>query len=878
MHITLSGYYGFDNAGDEALLSAITSSINRLDENADFTILSGAPDKTQTQHNRSAVYYLNPFKIIKTIKNTDLLISGGGSIFQDITSGRSLPYYICVVMLARYYDKPVIFYAQGVGPINRGFSRFLMRLVGNHATMITLRDKDSMDYLHSIGVNQPPMQVTADPVFALQPADEDITDMRRLLAGKNPGGRPLIGVALRDWPALDGYQEQLAVLLDEYYSQGYGILFIPMSYPDDIKTGAGVAELMQSPSVMLDDALSCRRLLAVIGECTLLIGMRLHALIFAANRGIPFAGISYDPKVASFLHMFEQEPLPATTDGMRAYITPLLNREKSQDELTNQARTLQVQADENARLALSLITPMAESNETVAAPENGNVPDVRDDAILSAEANRATGRNFIWVSLAIFFSKLLGFSREIVIAATLGTTKIADAFHAIFGLPNLLFTGIGNALMAVNIPDLTKLLRENKAEERKAYVANFMTQISLFCGLLSILGVVLAPWITRFIAPGLETQAMDIAIMLCRIMIPCLLFVNLAYFSMGILQTHGFFILSSLISIPFNILIILSMVFFGDDVIMIGYMTTAGWFLQFFIQYPRMRKLGYRLFGRISFLSPQAKNLYRNLLPILLGYSVLQICLLIDRNFGTRLDEGTASALAAGSNLFLTITSVFVVAMSYVIFPRLSKFCQERDYAKIRHLIGTVFQILFFVLLPYMLLIIFFHREIIMIVYERGVFTSESTYITATAFLFYSFASVGYACQEIFNRVFYAFKKYRVPMYTSVFCILLNIVLNFFLFARHGIAGISLSTAFCMLLYAVILYLFLRREIGGMGLSLLFGLAKSALPLLVMLCVILAGRYFGGDSIIVTLGVMAAGGLAYLGVALYMGAAKLFAR
>jgi putative peptidoglycan lipid II flippase len=552
----------------------------------------------------------------------------------------------------------------------------------------------------------------------------------------------------------------------------------------------------------------------------------------------------------------------------------LLLRDVSNGEAAEQTRDLHRQADENARLALSLVKNTGEAAPAGAPPPGNDIP------VFSTEAQRATGRNFLWVSIAIFFSKVLGFFREIVIASVLGTDRIADMFGVIFGLPNLLFTGIGNALSAVNIPDLTKFLREDDTSGRKAYVTNLFTQLTLFCGLLSLAGVVLAPFVVRMYAPDLEPRVMGIAITLSMIMIPCLLFVNLAYFSMGILQAHGFFLLSSVISIPFNILIIVSIFIFGGDVLVIGYMTTAGWFLQFFIQYPRLRRMGYRMLGRISLASPQARNLYRNLLPILLGYSVLQICLLVDRTFfGIRLDEGSAAALNYGSNLFITITSVFVVAMSFVIFPRLSKYCQERDAARLRELIGTVFQMLFFILLPYILLVAFFNREIIAVVYERGSFDAASTSKTATAFLFYSFAAIGYACQEIFNRVFYAFKRYRVPMYTSLLCIGLNIVLNFVLFRPFGIAGISLSTAFCLFLYAAVLYGFLRREIGGgMGLSLLFGFARVLPSLLVMLAVILTGRWLGGDSLAMVIGTAGAGGAAYLAVAFLTGAGKIFAR
>jgi putative peptidoglycan lipid II flippase len=875
--ITLSGNYGFDNAGDEALLSAITASIRRLRPDAEFVVLSGAPEKTRSVHGIPAVYYLNPWRVLRAIQACDLLISGGGSIFQDVTSGRSLPYYISVVALACLTGKPVIFYAQGVGPINRHVSKFLMRMVANHANMITLRDQDSLEYLRALGVTRPPMRVTADPVFALEPEEADRQYIRQYLRDTGAGHQPLIGVALREWEPLEGFQSGLAALLDHYCVQGYQILFIPMAFPDDIAAGEKTAALMQSPALILREHFSSRQHLALISELELMIGMRLHALIFAASRGIPMAGVSYDPKIDAFLKMFDLEALAPDADAMQAQIDPLLQPGPWQEASADRAAAMRLQAAENAELALSLLNIPSPEAEEAAKPEP-DIPAAVTGAATGTD-DGSTGRNFISVAVAIFFSKVLGFLRDVLFASTFGTTIIADAYQTIFGLPSLLFSSVGNALSSVNIPDLTYFLHRRTSADRQDYIANLFAQITLIFGLLSLAGIMLAPWITRLLAPGLETSAAQVASALFRIMTPCLLFVNLTYFSAGILQVHGFFLLSSLVSIPFNVLIILALFLRGDDIVFIGYMTTAGWFLQFFIQYPRLRRLGYRLRGGISFTEPHIKNIYRNLLPILLGNSVLQLCLIADRSFGTRLSEGTSSALAFGSNLFITITSVFVVAMSTVVFPRLSQYCLVKDYPRIRDLVSMIFQILLFILLPYLILIIAFHREIIMLVYERGAFDQVSTNMTASSFLFYSLSVGGYACQEIFNRVFYAFKQYRLPMLVSLLCVGINLALDSLLYQTYGIMGISLSTSACMLLYAGLMFCLLRRQIGpGMGASLLRFCLRLGVPLGVMLLLVLWGRHQGNGSLSSMLLTIVVSGGAYLAVAYGMGFGKILRR
>ncbi|WP_276661452.1 polysaccharide pyruvyl transferase CsaB [Syntrophomonas wolfei] len=355
MRIALSGYYGFDNAGDEALLSAITSTIKKLEPAADFVVFSGHPRKTSSLHGIRAVYYLHPGQILRELFRADLLISGGGSIFQDITSARSLPYYISVVALAKFLGKPVIFYAQGVGPINRSLSKFLMRLVGNRVDLITLRDHDSAVYLERLGVSRPPMIITSDPVFSLQPEPGVREEMDKLLQEMGLRGQVLVGVAVRQWLALEGYQESLARVLDELAERGCRILFIPMAYPEDIPAARKVMNLMKNDAWLLERPLGAREHLALIAHLDIMIGMRLHALIFAASQGVPFAGISYDPKVDAFLKLFEMKPLPLAYEDMKAEIERVLEDNEWRERIRQRAGEMREKSVENARLALSLL-------------------------------------------------------------------------------------------------------------------------------------------------------------------------------------------------------------------------------------------------------------------------------------------------------------------------------------------------------------------------------------------------------------------------------------------------------------------------------------------------------------------------------------------
>jgi len=463
--------------------------------------------------------------------------------------------------------------------------------------------------------------------------------------------------------------------------------------------------------------------------------------------------------------------------------------------------------------------------------------------------SRTTGRNFIGVTITIFAAKLLGFVREIAFASIFGTSILTDIYQTVFSLPSLLFSSIGTALSSVNIPNLTYYVTSMTKEERDRYIAVLYAQITLWAAVISVAGIVFAPAVAKLIAPGLEGEAASIAVIITRVMMPTFLFVNLTFVTTGVLQVHGHFLRAAAISIPYNILIIASLFLKGDDILFISYVTTIGWLLQFLFQVPVLLKEKYRL----SFL--KIKNSYmakmlKQLVPVLLGNSLLQLCLIIDRSFGTHLDEGTTAALSFGSNLFVTITSIFIVAMSSVVFPRISKYCLDRDFMQLCYLLSNVWKMLLFILLPYLVLVAAYHNEIIALIYERGAFTSRSTMMTGCAFLFYSFAVIGYAGQEIFNRVYYALKKFSIPMTVSLVCLAVNVFLDI-IFLKSGIIALSGATAGSLLLYAAIMTTLVTKEVGTfLTKDFMLYLLKLLIPVTLMLVVIIGFKRLDFDGLL----------------------------
>lgn len=301
MHIVLSGYYGFDNVGDDAILLSIIQGLKKWQHDIEITVLSNNPSATEQTYGLKAVNRWKMKEIHQLLKTADGLISGGGSLMQDQTGMKTIPYYAGVIQIAKWLKKPVFVYAQGMGPINHTLSKFIVRKTFNKVDQITIRDKASQTLLTEIGVRKE-VKIVPDPVMGLNGGDFHC----EWLEHESLTAESYISVSVRDWPSTIAYKEKIAHSLDQLVRQGEQIVFLPMHGEHDLKTSQEVAALMQEKSLIAPSDLSIEEKIAVIGQSQLLIGMRLHSLIFSAIYATPFIAISYDPKIDAFADIVDQ--------------------------------------------------------------------------------------------------------------------------------------------------------------------------------------------------------------------------------------------------------------------------------------------------------------------------------------------------------------------------------------------------------------------------------------------------------------------------------------------------------------------------------------------------------------------------------------------
>lgn len=316
-NILICGYYGFDNAGDEAVLFSILRDLRTvLGEDIDITVLSNDVQTTEERYKVKAVNRWGKRGLLEAIKACDLFISGGGSLLQDVTSKNGILYYLGLIAVAKYYKKPVLIYAQGIGPINSSRNRFLTAKLLNKASGITVRDKESADELQAMGVNKA-IVVTADPVLSVGRYGADPTAGKEILRHYGwDEEKKTLAVSLRPWANEQKFVEQVAIACVQMQREGWQLVFLPMQQKQDEKISEEAAfkvkELSGEMPIVIKEQLIPSEVISVLQNADMVLGMRLHALIIGAALSKPVVGIEYDPKISAFMDSIKNpsyEPL-----------------------------------------------------------------------------------------------------------------------------------------------------------------------------------------------------------------------------------------------------------------------------------------------------------------------------------------------------------------------------------------------------------------------------------------------------------------------------------------------------------------------------------------------------------------------------------------
>ena len=358
--VLISGYYGFKNSGDDALLRAITNDLKKYKQDIKIVVLSRNPRETTAVYGVKAINRMNLFSVLFALFRCRMVISGGGTLIQDGTSTKSLLYYLAIISAAKLFGKKVMLYSNGIGPLKaENIPR--TRRVLDKVDVITLRDKMSYDALCAMEVSGPEIKLTADPAFALDAADSTIA--RNILdqAGV-PREKKILGICVRPWSRLSPEFEAAVAAAADYAADKYGFypVFLPMQKQNDTEITNRIIARMKNDAQLVQADVEIPALLSVFGEMSLCIGMRLHSLIYAAAREVPVIGLVYDPKITGVMDYMNQQQYLAAESLAAGQLEGMIDRcmenyDGYRKELKENVEALRKKAEENAKYAVELL-------------------------------------------------------------------------------------------------------------------------------------------------------------------------------------------------------------------------------------------------------------------------------------------------------------------------------------------------------------------------------------------------------------------------------------------------------------------------------------------------------------------------------------------
>ena len=829
-NILISGYYGFDNIGDESILRTLITSLREKIPDCSLTVLSHNPASTREKYGVEAVERMSPGAILRAVRQCDMLISGGGSLLQDVTSSKSIHYYLFIIRLAKLLGKKVFIYSQGIGPIDHAFNRRATARALKKADGIVVRDERSAKLLEQIGLPQERIVITADPVIRMKRPDRTVGREILARAGIKKDGRLTVGWAIReknrDSTFVREITECIRWLRENYDAES---VLIPFHYEEDREVCSVIAERTNGAAKCLSEKYLSEDMLSIIGNMDVLVGVRLHSMIYAAIMGVPIIGVSYDPKCTAFLNSVGLDSLSTretfSAEAFKAEFARVLETGKEQTAaVAENMRRLQKELDTNEEMIRDIME--GQKKGKAAAGEAA-----------STRTAGAIGLVFILTLVA----KLLGVVREMLQANYFGTGIDADLYTASYNSTLYLFTTVCYALCIAAVPILTQEFAAKR--ERGIRAANNLVTITLL-GSLGVVGVwqVLASTPLVGILWDVAESELPRLVGYIRIMSCALPIVAMAYLMVALFQATDHYELQGSMSIPYNVFLAVFLFLFGSKLGIGGIVvaSTFAWLLQLGMSLPYAHKENYRYRPALDLRADYIGRYFKTAAVSVLTTSVFLFCYLIDTSTASAFDSGAVSSFYYADKLFTPLTTTVLYSISAVMFPRFNREFTKDDTGSYLSYIWNVTENTLLFIFPVCAMMSAFGTDIIRVIFESGSFTAESTEVTGNIFGMYALGMSAFAVLDLLNKAYYAMKKTLVPLLINLGILVLNLILNSLFDTGSGVA-LATSAAITVGALVMIAELFRGRKIVRI-VPLAKGLASAGAMAVVL---------YGGHSLLV---------------------------
>jgi putative peptidoglycan lipid II flippase len=450
------------------------------------------------------------------------------------------------------------------------------------------------------------------------------------------------------------------------------------------------------------------------------------------------------------------------------------------------------------------------------------------------------------ISIATMASRILGVARETVLAAMFGAGTEMDAFNVAFRVPNLLRDLFAEgAMTAAFVPTFTRALTQRGRDAAWRLANLVINALLIVTGVIVVLGILFAYPITNSIAPRFAEVPgkLELTTELTRIMLPFLTTVAVSVAMMGMLNSLHRFFIPALSPAMFNIATIFCafavvplMPLVGlPPVAAIAMATLLGGLGQMLLQWPLLKREGFRYRPLVDFADPELREVLRLMVPGTIGLAAVQINVFVNTYLATTQQEGAVSWLNYAFRLMYLPIGLFGVSIATAALPDISRHAATADMARLRRTVAGALRMMLMLNVPATIGLIVLARPIVSLILERHRFTSVDTVATAAALMCYAPGLLGYSAVKIASPTFYSLRDSRTPVLVSVGAVLANLGINLGLVRVMGYRGLALGTALAALFNAGALLLLLRRRLHGIdGRSTAIALAKILIASLAM--------------------------------------------
>lgn len=423
------------------------------------------------------------------------------------------------------------------------------------------------------------------------------------------------------------------------------------------------------------------------------------------------------------------------------------------------------------------------------------------------------------VSSMTMFSRVLGFARDAIVARVFGAGMATDAFFVAFKLPNLLRRIFAEgAFSQAFVPILAEYKSKQGEEATRVFVAYVSGLLTLALAVVTIAGMLAAPWVILVTAPGFADTADKFALtsQLLQITFPYILLISLASLAGAILNTWNRFSVPAFAPTLLNISMIGFALFgapyFHPPVLALAWAVTVGGILQLVYQLPHLKKIGMLVLPRISFRDAGAMRVMKQMGPAILGVSVSQISLIINTIFASFLVSGSVSWMYYADRLMEFPSGVLGVALGTILLPSLSRSFASGNHDEYCRLMDWGLRLCFLLALPSAVALGILAKPLTVSLFQYGKFTPFDAQMTQRALIAYSVGLMGLIVLKVLAPGFYSRQNIKTPVKIAIVTLVMTQLMNLAFIGPLKHAGLSLSIGLAACLNASLLYWQLRKQ------------------------------------------------------------------